>query len=321
MTARSMLPPGPALRPAGAILATLVAAGAFSLPLGGPIGLLGLIVGVMTSVAVVTVAVGWVPVVTVVVASAALGALGVLVRDDPWLAAALVGVAGLAQIPLSRWSAGIGAMVPVAAAMGTSIPVADDALAFGGWVVAGGVLMVAIAAVLGAAVEPDPVPAGDAWRHGVVAAVAVAVAAFLTVGRGIDHGYWLVLTLAVVLRPVGGDTVTRALDRSVGTVLGVAVAVVVVIALPTPVALVIALACLLLAIAWALAGDERRHHFYTTPAIVLLASSGVTSSALGIAAERFVFTLVGALAATATALLLARWPVNPAPSPPPPAQP
>ncbi|GAA1509177.1 YhjD/YihY/BrkB family envelope integrity protein [Nocardioides humi] len=211
------------------------------------------------------------------------------------------------QAPASLRSAGIAALLPVAAAIGVSVPLDGGGAALAGWTVAGGALVVAVGQVAGLGAPPQPVTSAVAWRHAVVAAVAVGGATLLTTEREVGHGYWLVLTLAVVLRPVRDETVAGARDRAAGTILGIAAAVAVVLLLPPAAAVALAVACVVVANAWALVGNLRRQALFTTPAVVLMSSSGVASAALGLAAERLVLTLLGALLAAAAAVVLARW--------------
>lgn len=61
--------------------------------------------------------------------------------------------------------------------------------------------------------------AAAAVRLGGCVAIAEAVAN----ARGVDRGYWIPLTVAIVLRPELGDVVTRTIGRAGGTVVGAAV--------------------------------------------------------------------------------------------------
>jgi hypothetical protein len=301
------LPPRATLAPAGALLAPIVGGAVLAWLLGGGPAVLGVVVGVMVTAPAAMLALPWPVPASLPALAAVAAALGVAVADRPLAAAGLVAATALAQAPLSIRSAGLAAMLPVAAAIGISVPAAPSALAFAGWVAAGGALAVVVGRVAPLAAPPQPVSSAVAWRHGAVVAVAVGLATTLTSERGVTHGYWLVLTLAVVLRPVRGETVPSARDRALGTIAGIALAVVVVLLLPAAVCLVLALLSGVLSTAWALAGDLRRQTLFTTPAVVLLSSSGVTSAALGLAAERLVLTVLGAVVATVAAVVLARW--------------
>lgn len=275
--------------------------------LGGPLALMGVTIGVVASVAVSVTDVGWGTRAAVVGGAGVAAGVGMVVVGHPWLVAFLVAAAGLAQAPLSRRSAGIASMLPVAAAVGASVPVSGDVLALAAWVLVGGCAVVTVFSLSGQAVASVPVVSAVAWRHGIVTAVAVGVAAYLIVRFEVDHGYWLILTLAVVLRPVRGDTVEGARDRAVGTVLGVVVAVAVAVTLPWWVAAALAVVCLLLSTAWGLMGQLRQQALFTTPAVILITSSGAVDEAVALAVDRILLTFAGALMASLAALLLANW--------------
>ena len=76
-------------------------------------------------------------------------------------------------------------------------------------------------APLRACADRRSVVARHALRYGVVTAAAVAVDKAL----GAAFGYWIPLTVTVVLKPYAGSTLTRAGQRLGGTIAGVAVGV------------------------------------------------------------------------------------------------
>lgn len=57
-------------------------------------------------------------------------------------------------------------------------------------------------------------------RYAVRAAVAGMVAMFINKWFAIDHGYWIPFTVIIVLQPYFGATITKAIDRVLGTILG-----------------------------------------------------------------------------------------------------
>ncbi len=85
--------------------------------------------------------------------------------------------------------------------------------------------------------SPAPVPvasAKDAWltvqastgtasesgRHALRLAVVAAVAEVIAQASGLAHGYWIVLTIFIVLRPDYSSTLYRGLQRAAGTAVG-----------------------------------------------------------------------------------------------------
>jgi uncharacterized membrane protein YccC len=126
------------------------------------------------------------------------------------------------------------------------------------------------------------------------------------VSEGLEHGYWLVLALAAVLRPVAGVVGRVAWERVVGTAGGVLAAAFVVMVFPPAVSVPAGAACLVYGVGFALVGDGVRSALFTALAVVLLSSSGVAGAGAELAAERAVFTVVGAVTAAVLAVLLDR---------------
>jgi hypothetical protein len=60
----------------------------------------------------------------------------------------------------------------------------------------------------------------EAGRHAVRLAVVSAAAEVIAQGSGLSHGYWIVLTIFIVLRPDYSSTLYRGLQRAAGTVVG-----------------------------------------------------------------------------------------------------
>lgn len=60
----------------------------------------------------------------------------------------------------------------------------------------------------------------EAGRHALRLAVVAGLAQVIAVADGLPHGYWVTLTVLIVLRPDYGSTVYRGLQRAAGTVLG-----------------------------------------------------------------------------------------------------
>jgi uncharacterized membrane protein YccC len=140
-----------------------------------------------------------------------------------------------------------------------------------------------------------------AMRYGTATAIGVGVA----LAFQLTKGYWIPLTIAVVLRPFTGATVERTLLRVAGTVAGGIIAAAVVSGVHGTVALIAllfvfsALAFSLLPLNYGLAV------IFLTPTVIVLISTGAPET-WGVAAHRVVNTLVGATIALAVAYVL--WP-------------
>lgn len=57
-------------------------------------------------------------------------------------------------------------------------------------------------------------------RFAIRSAVAATAAMFLYKWYNVDHGYWLPFSVMIIIQPYFGATITRAIDRVVGTLLG-----------------------------------------------------------------------------------------------------
>ncbi len=75
-----------------------------------------------------------------------------------------------------------------------------------------------------AALRANLTPDSAVWRHAVRTAVMVAGSDLVVRLAGFAHGYWVSLTVLVVLRPDFASTFQRAVLRVLGTVIGLVVA-------------------------------------------------------------------------------------------------
>lgn len=309
-----MLPSRQALRVA-AVLGLPVAGGvAVGAWLGGPAAAVGVLLGVAGGLQPAVLDVGR-PTRAGLAALVPLSAwLGVTAAGHPVAAGVVVAALTLLQWPAGPRVGGALAFVPVVAALGASIGLSDAGrLAL--WTGVGVALIVALAAALHVKVPVTPVPEALARRHALVAAVASGLALALCLENGVTHGYWLVVTLALVLRPIPGETSSSARDRTLGTVAGAAVAIAAVLLLPTVLVGVFVLGCLLLTLAWAASQDVRRQTLWSTPVVILAGSSGVAGSSVDLAAERLLYVAAAAVLAVLLALLLHRWDAREGPAP------
>jgi uncharacterized membrane protein YccC len=301
-----MIPPRQALVAALIVTGTVTALAALAWWLGGGVAALGVVLGVMAGLPA---AVASVPArVQMVVAGLGAAALvaGLASSDKPWLAGAAVVVAGLAGAPLAQRSAGLGGMLPVLVALGASAGLPNRPVALAAWLLvgAGGIMLVAL--VLGAQRAVPGVGRRMALTHSVAVGVAGGVAMVIAGVLDIEHGYWTVLALAATLRPVAGQTGEVGRNRIIGTAVGAVLAIVIVLFVPTGVALLVAAVCLLLTLAWAVGGDELRQAVFSTPVVLLVASSGLASRAVEVASERLILTGAGIVLAVVMALLVQR---------------
>jgi uncharacterized membrane protein YccC len=158
-----------------------------------------------------------------------------------------------------------------------------------------------VVATLRANMTLDSMVARHALRYGTTTAVGLIIA----MAADLTKGYWITLTIAVVLRPFVAATLSRAVLRVAGTVLGAALTAVVVVGV-TNTAELIALLFVLAVLAFSLMPlNYALGVVFLTPLVITLIS--LTSAGGWVLAEhRIVNTLIGGALALAGGYLL--WP-------------
>jgi uncharacterized membrane protein YccC len=76
-------------------------------------------------------------------------------------------------------------------------------------------------------------------RHALRVGLITAVATWVSTGLGLNHSYWVMITVLTVMQPYTGSTFLKALQRVVGTVLGGILAAAVAAALHDPYAIMV----------------------------------------------------------------------------------
>jgi uncharacterized membrane protein YccC len=74
----------------------------------------------------------------------------------------------------------------------------------------------------------------SSFRHALRLGVASAIGALLASAEHLVRGYWIPMTVVIVLKPNFGGTLQRCVQRITGTVLGALLAALLVLALPDP---------------------------------------------------------------------------------------
>jgi uncharacterized membrane protein YccC len=142
------------------------------------------------------------------------------------------------------------------------------------------------------------------FRHALRVATAAAAGTALTLSLKLPHGIWLPMTTFVVLQPEFGSTLTRALQRTAGTIAGAVIAGVALSEL-SGFALRLFLAALLFI---AFFVHRRRHGLgitFLTPLIVLLITNSVGDPWVD-TLVRVVDTIIGAVVGIGAGYVL--WP-------------
>jgi hypothetical protein len=236
-------------------------------------------------------------------------ALGAAVAGDPWLSGLAVGVSLLLTAPANAYSAGMLMMAPILTMV---FAVTDRGWPWwqaAAWGVIGGLVGLAIARLMQFGRRPpQPIAWALAWRHAVV--VAAAAGASIVVAELLDlpHGYWVAVTLMVVLRPVAGERRSYLRQRLAGTLAGAALALVVVWLVPAELLIVTAFGALVLLAAYAMSGSYLMQTLFLTPMLLIFLSvEDEAGATVALTVERVVFTIVGVAMAVVLAVVMERW--------------
>ncbi|WP_426749409.1 FUSC family protein [Myxococcus sp. Y35] len=142
------------------------------------------------------------------------------------------------------------------------------------------------------------------FRHALRLGVAASLAMALVGALGLNHGYWVIITVTVVLQPYAGVTFQRSLQRIAGTLLGATLAAGLVALVRDPAVILLAIV-VLFAVAMSIQPlSLSAFQVMLTPALVLLAE--LQSGDWELAGVRIVNTLLGGLIALTGMRLL--WP-------------
>jgi uncharacterized membrane protein YccC len=118
-------------------------------------------------------------------------------------------------------------------------------------------------------------------------------------------GYVLPMTLTLVLRPFGGETLPMARHRVVGTLVGAVLAAVLVAVLPLWSQVLVQVCLLFLLLAYSTLGRYALYVVFVTPFVIFLGGRAEAYTA-EVGLQRVIATLAGAVIAGLIALWLAR---------------
>ncbi len=294
--------PGRSLLLSSVVTVVLIAPIVVAYLVGGTSAALAIGLGLLASLRP-AVALRPLPALALAVPAAMAGAVAIGLRGQPLAAACFVALCCLLVAPAGMLQDGLMAGVPTAAAVLVLVPGDLDPGRTAIWMLIGGALVVGVATRMPRSTPAAGVEQRRAWRHAAVMALSVGAVVYLVALWQVPHGYWVALTLTVVLRPFDDQTMTRAGQRVLGTIAGALLALAAAALLPIWALLLLLVASTVLSVAYAMAQDYTRQVMFMTPAVVLLGSAAGSPGL--IASERALATLVGALLAAAIALGLA----------------
>jgi hypothetical protein len=240
-----------------------------------------------------------------VVPAAMAGAVAVALAGQAFPAACFVALACLLVAPANVLQNGLLAGIPTVAAVYATLPMQQMSGTVAAGMLVGGGLAVGVATRVKRTGDLVGVEARAAWRHASAMAASVGLVVFAITALDIPHGYWIPMTMTLVLRPYGTETRAVARDRISGTLAGAVLALAMVLLLPEWTAFATGTVLLVLIIAYAVLGRYAQEILFLTPFIVLLGAGGVAADTAGRALERVLATLLGAVLAGVIALALA----------------
>ncbi|MGB8021822.1 MAG: FUSC family protein [Candidatus Nanopelagicales bacterium] len=241
-----------------------------------------------------------------VVPAAMTGAVAASVAGQAFPAACFVALACLLVAPANVMHNGLLAGIPTVAAVYATLPTQQPSGTVAAGMLVGGGIAVGLVSRVTRPRELVGVDARTSWRHAIAMAAAVGLVVFAITALDQPHGYWIPMTMTLVLRPYGTETMAIARDRITGTLAGGVLAVIMALVLPGWAAFVATIVLLVLIIAYAVLGRYAQEVLFLTPCIVLLGAQGDAADTAGLALQRVLATLLGAVLAGVVALALAR---------------
>ena len=133
---------------------------------------------------------------------------------------------------------------------------------------------------------------GETWSAVLRLVVCIAVAEAVSVLLPLERPYWITLTVAVVMKPDFGSVFARAVQRGLGTVIGVLIGAAIVVLLPLGWPQIVALAILAGAMPIAIRRNYGLFSTFITPVIVILLELA-HSGDVGLILSRVTDTLIG----------------------------
>jgi uncharacterized membrane protein YccC len=148
-------------------------------------------------------------------------------------------------------------------------------------------------------------PRSAIFRHATRLGVVTACDTALLVHLRLPHGIWLPLTSLVILQPEYGSTITRALHRSAGTIVGAVIAGALLATVHGTVAYNVTIGALLFMMFLVIRRNYGYGITFLTPIIILLIGMSSTEPWVDLS-ERIGYTVLGAALALAAGYVL--WP-------------
>lgn len=145
----------------------------------------------------------------------------------------------------------------------------------------------------------------NTWLHALRLALCMAAAEVVEQRLPLEHPYWVVLTVAIVLKPDFGSVFARALQRGLGTLIGVVIGAAVVIVVPPGPLYVPVMAVFAGILPLSLRRNYGMFATFLTPLVIMLIDFGAPGGP-DLVVARLVDTLIGCALVLVIGYLL--WP-------------
>ncbi|WP_169925935.1 FUSC family protein [Serinibacter salmoneus] len=130
---------------------------------------------------------------------------------------------------------------------------------------------------------------GAAARLALCYGIAVAAKAYFPY----SHWFWVALTVALVMKPDFGSVFGRAVQRVIGTIVGVALATLVILVLPAHLAIAIAIGVFAFFVPWFMTRAYSLQAVAIAPAVILLVDIISTDATANYSWQRIAATAIG----------------------------
>lgn len=239
-----------------------------------------------------------------VLLTAAVAVVGSVMSREAVGIAVFVAVAALLTFLGNRVSAGALSLLPVLAVL-----LGLGVVPLSGWTALAVTLLTGAYTVIAVRLARlrlplRPVSNAVAIQHAVVLAVLCGVVTYLVATFNWPHGYWVVVTLAVVLRPSVRETRSVLRDRIVGTVVGSLIAVAVGSLIPDGAVWLIVVAAAWFQIAYTIAGRYVASTIMTSVLVILAVAPAISGGVFTAAWERMGWTMLGVFLAVTAGILM-----------------
>jgi hypothetical protein len=239
-----------------------------------------------------------------VVAIAVVAAVGTLTTGHSVAMAVVVALSALLAYPGNRVSAGLLSMAPVLVVLeGLGVVKVGWVAAFFAALISG-IYVVLVVRLLRVRLPARPVSRDIAARHALLLAVLCGVSAWVVTEQALPHGYWIIVTVAIVLRPSERESNSMVRDRVIGTVVGSVIAVLVGEFLSQGAAWVVVAVFFWLDLGYMLVHRTVGAAIATTVLVVIMVAPSTTGGTWTAAGERLMWTLVGGALAVVAGLFL-----------------